>query len=57
MKSKACVTNKKEAIGYTTKLISEDYNVDMICIDFEKEFDKKIIRKISAYRIKGKTLD
>jgi hypothetical protein len=61
MQNKACVTNQLETMDYITKQISDGNNVDIIYMDFAKAFDtvphKRLIQKISAYGIKGKTLD
>ncbi|KAK3099403.1 hypothetical protein FSP39_003853 [Pinctada imbricata] len=59
-KGHSCTTQLIEVMDAWTKLLDEKSDVDIIYFDFQKAFDKvphfRLLKKLSAYGIKGKTL-
>ena len=58
--SKSCQTNLLEYLDTLTKLVDAGHNVDSLCLDFAKAFDKvphqRLLRKLEAHGITGKLL-
>ena len=60
MRKRSCLTNLIEFSEYITIQIDEGNPVDVICLDFQKAFDKvphaRLICKLKAHGISGKIL-
>ena len=58
MKGKSCVTNLLEFLEDITQAIDNGDDVDIICLDFCKAFDKvphkHLLQKLHGYGIRGK---
>ena len=61
LKGKSCVTQLLEYLEDITEAMDNGKDVDVICLDFCKVFDKiphrRLLKKLEKYRIKGKLLN
>ena len=57
---KSCVSNLLECMDAVSEILAEDGSADILYLDFQKAFDsvphKRLLRKLEAYGIAGKTL-
>ena len=56
-KGRSCVTNLLEFLEKTTKLVDEGKSLDIVFLDFAKDFDKvpkqRLLKKLQSHGIRG----